>query len=234
MSREISHKGVTGDSYAGIPIHCERGVHEFVFAKLRDELALDSKILELGAGSGAMTQRLLDHGFANVDAVDVSAQGWSVPSVSLNIVNLNSTNWVDKLNASVDAILAVEIIEHLENPSTFLKQCTAALRPNGDMFLTTPNLVSIATTMYAIRKGEHLYFQRDAFYSTGHRSPILPATLLGIAEESNLEVIEVTTCGHMRGLSSLERRAISVARRLRNREVRHLDGPILYAHLKRK
>ena len=181
-----------------------------------------------------MTQRLLDHGFVNVEAVDVSSEGWSVPASSLRIVDLNSTNWISKLSTPVDAILAVEIIEHLENPTAFLKQCAAALESNGHIFITTPNLVSIATTVYSARVSEHLYFQREAFYSTGHRSPILLATLLGIAEEAGFDVSEIATCGHMRGLTMLERGVIAMASRLRNRRARNLDGPILYAHFKRR
>src|SRR5690606_24625687 len=40
---------------------------------------------------------------------------------------------------SFDVILAGELIEHLETPYEFLRDCLALLRPGGKLVLSTPN-----------------------------------------------------------------------------------------------
>jgi SAM-dependent methyltransferase len=41
--------------------------------------------------------------------------------------------------ASFDTIIAGEVIEHLENPSSFLRGCHVILKDTGRLMLTTPN-----------------------------------------------------------------------------------------------
>jgi SAM-dependent methyltransferase len=41
--------------------------------------------------------------------------------------------------ASFDTIVAGELIEHLENPSSFLRACRRILRDSGQLLITTPN-----------------------------------------------------------------------------------------------
>ena len=62
-----------------------------------------------------------------------------------------------------DCIIASEIIEHLDNPLDFLKNCNNALKPGGMLLLTTPNAISIAEMQTLYKKGakiaytEHIY-----------------------------------------------------------------------------
>jgi 2-polyprenyl-3-methyl-5-hydroxy-6-metoxy-1,4-benzoquinol methylase len=72
---KITHRTDTGRYYRGIPIHAADGVHEAAAELITSRLARGKRILELGAGSGAMTQRLLDLGY-EVTPVDLDGSSW--------------------------------------------------------------------------------------------------------------------------------------------------------------
>jgi SAM-dependent methyltransferase len=56
-------------------------------------------------------------------------------------------------DASMDLVLAVEGIEHLENPSAFLREIHRVLRPGGFCIVTTPNTVSIRSRVRFLGSG---------------------------------------------------------------------------------
>lgn len=69
---QIVHKSLTGQFYKNIPIHTGPGLHEFMMEKINNfSIPKNSRILELGAGSGAFTQRLIDNGYENVISTDL-------------------------------------------------------------------------------------------------------------------------------------------------------------------
>src|SRR5687767_9206301 len=41
---------------------------------------------------------------------------------------------------SVDAVLSTEVLEHVEDPQTYLSECFRVLRPGGRMLLSTPGI----------------------------------------------------------------------------------------------
>jgi SAM-dependent methyltransferase len=48
-----------------------------------------------------------------------------------------------KIDQEFDTIVAGEIIEHIENPSFFIKECKKMLKKKGRLILTTPNAVGL-------------------------------------------------------------------------------------------
>ena len=149
-------------------------MHEDAIALLLDYLRPPARILELGAGSGAFTKRLLDAGF-DVEAADLDATGWPHEHVPLHVVDLNASRWEFE-EAAYDSI--VEVIEHLENPTAFLRNARRHLRPEGILFLTTPNVVSLASRRALVLTGTLAFSGPGVLFSVGHRS-ILPWWLLG-------------------------------------------------------
>lgn len=174
-TRRILHRGYTGLFYDGIPVHAPPGVHEEAFTLLRAHLAPPARVLELGAGSGAFTKRLLNAGF-QVEAVDLDPNGWPHEDVPLHVVDLNEARW-PLPELVYDAVVAVEVIEHLENPSAFLRACRRHLRPGGLLVLTTPKVASLASRRALILRGHLAFFRPGTLFAAGHRT-ILPWWLL--------------------------------------------------------
>lgn len=110
---------------------------EFLNVLPLDVLA-GANVLDVGAGPGYQTQWLREHGVDAV-AVDTVKPIVDVPFIRLDAHNLAATfKGVD-----VDAIWTHHALEHMENHMEVLRQFHAALRPNGWLFLTVPQIDGI-------------------------------------------------------------------------------------------
>ena len=60
-------------------------------------------------------------------------------------INTNIFNAQDEFNLpkKYDLIIAIELIEHIENPFHFVREIAKSLNPNGQAILTSPNILSI-------------------------------------------------------------------------------------------
>ncbi len=98
----------------------------------------DAAIMELGCSNGFMLENFFKKGFTNLIGVDVDNY-IACPNVlpSLRIVDLNRAPFPAE-TGSLDVVVALEIIEHLENPWFFASECRRVLKPNGLLLLSMP------------------------------------------------------------------------------------------------
>jgi len=156
-------------------MHVPPGVHQGVFDLLTAHLPPPARVLDLAAGSGAFTRRLLDAGY-QVDAADIDLGDWSLQGVPVAQVDCNGPSW-DLPVEAFEAIVAIEVIEHLENPTQFMRTAGRHLRPGGVLVFTTPNVVSLQSRRKMLLSGEFAFFGRGLLFEAGHRTP-LPFWLL--------------------------------------------------------
>jgi 2-polyprenyl-3-methyl-5-hydroxy-6-metoxy-1,4-benzoquinol methylase len=96
-------------------------------------------------------------------------------------------------NASADAVVAAEIIEHLENPRALMRELVRVAKPGGMLIVTTPNQLSLLSLMALIVKHRFAMFQ-DVHYPA-HLTALLEIDLLRIANEMGLVDVAVRyTC----------------------------------------
>ena len=80
----------------------------------------------------------------------------------------------DLAAGELDAMISIEGIEHLENPSLFVRECARVVKPGGLVFLSTPNVDS-----YRSRRSVHLHGFHKYFKLLGHLGiPMLPNPLI--------------------------------------------------------
>jgi len=96
--------------------------------------------LDLGAGSGALAERLQAAGF-HVTAADIENY-FELPTEFMKL-DFNDPNFDRALAREFDLITSVEVIEHLENPTAFLRSIARLLKPGGTAILTTPNVENV-------------------------------------------------------------------------------------------
>lgn len=182
-------EGASLGAYRGIPVFAAPGLHELVAARLAAALvpADGARVLELGAGAGAMSQRLDDLGYV-VTASDLFVEGFTprdrIPFVPLDL----NGHFADLLEDRFDAVVALELVEHLENPHHFLRQCFQLLKPGGAMVLSTPNLGNPVSQALFVRSGMFQWFADADYRDQGHIMPIAPVVLRRCWQEAGFEV----------------------------------------------
>lgn len=77
-----------------------------------------------------------DYGALEIDADTIAKIGSTTPEqIKLHDANVG----LPYEDASVDFLVALEVLEHLENPSLFFREAHRVLRPSGRLILSVPN-----------------------------------------------------------------------------------------------
>lgn len=175
------------NSYAGMRIHALPGLHQFIGETAKRFVPPGASILDIGAGSGAMSARLMDLGY-KISSVDIVKENFRlIDKVPFFQADLNS-DFSKTINQPFNALCAVEIIEHLENPRHFLRQCYQLIQPGGHLIVSTPNIGSPGSQAFFLRSGYFQWFSDNDYVKQGHLTPISMTEMIRMADECNFDV----------------------------------------------
>lgn len=198
-SKEMQHKLVLGDqsiyNYKGIPIFSTDGIHESVFDSfLKLNLSKDISILILGAGAGAFDQRLIDSGYNNITSTELNPENYLVKGTNLIEFDLNK----DFSNlGKFDCIIALEIIEHLENQFQFIRSIKSCLKDDGVLYLSSPNVENTFSRAKFYTLGKLHFFSEEELYGTGHITPIFDHIFRFNLDRNDFKIEEYFTNGNV-------------------------------------
>jgi 2-polyprenyl-3-methyl-5-hydroxy-6-metoxy-1,4-benzoquinol methylase len=153
--------------------------------KLIDRIDPEGDVLDFGAGVGALTRRLAASGrFKRVVAVDLMARPEDLDaSVTWTRADLNDKcSLPDK---SFDLIVCAEIVEHLENPRAFARECARLLRSGGTLILSTPNNESWRSILSLVLKGCFAAFNDQSY--PAHITPLVRLDIRRLLLEAGFE-----------------------------------------------
>jgi len=134
------------------------------------------RALDLGAGRGELSTSLAIRGY-DVTAVERYPAQFEA-KVPLVDADLNEP--FPFADGSFDTVMAIEILEHLENPRRFLRELSRVLRPGGTAIVSTPNLTSVLSRFLFAACGQwdlffnHPWRLRDPYSALvhGHITPV--------------------------------------------------------------
>lgn len=153
-------------------------------------------VLDFGAGTGSLAMRLLtESAVTSVTAADLAAHATVSPPDSSSA---NKLRWLTAdLNAplplppaSFDLIVAIEIIEHLENPRATAREWRRLLRPGGALVMSTPNTESIRSLLSFAARGQHASFTARSYPE--HVTPLARIDVQRLLAEAGFTDVQFT------------------------------------------
>lgn len=118
----------------------------YIRQKIEEKFSLNSdlKILDIGCGGGLVSEPFARLG-ADVSAIDASEKNIAVAKIhaekselKINYRNCAAEDLAQE-NQKFDVVLALEIIEHVADVESFVKNCAQLVKPNGLLFVATLN-----------------------------------------------------------------------------------------------
>lgn len=120
--------------------------------------AKNIRILELTPGEGNLTRALIEHGYNNIEALDINPQNFTVDGVRCHKGDLNKPFPFD--SDAFDLVISVEGIEHLENQYQFAAELRRIVKGQGHVIITTPNIINFASRLRFLLSGFYSLAQR--------------------------------------------------------------------------
>ena len=133
------------------PVALLRAQHEAFFPWIQNKLPPPPfKILDVGCGAGLLSNSLAKLGYT-VTGIDLSQSSLDVAK------KVDATNSVTYLNAnayslpfadaSFDAVFAMDVLEHVEEPQLLISEAARMLKPKGLFFFHTFNRTVLSYLM---------------------------------------------------------------------------------------
>jgi len=153
------------------------------------------RILDAGAGEGYLCKLLSERGY-QVEACDYVPENFMVADVPFHRADLSES--IPLPDDSYDYVISIEVLEHLENHTQFIKELLRVTKPGGHVILTTPNVLSLTSRWHFF-----LYGYTDCApcpldprlenYFLEHINPISLPEIMFHVERFGGELVDLTT-----------------------------------------
>ena len=183
------------------------------------------RVLDAGCGDGNFSASLLEAGF-EMHGIDMSGGGIAKARNRYQAINFVEGSIYDDLGGlcgvdCFDAIVSVEVIEHLYSPRQFVRRSFSALRPGGLLIITTPYWGYLKNLALALSNrmdrsltplwdGGHIKhwsyrtlrqllleqgFEFKSFHGAGRKVPYLWSGMMMVVQKPSPHALEVKDLG---------------------------------------
>jgi 2-polyprenyl-3-methyl-5-hydroxy-6-metoxy-1,4-benzoquinol methylase len=161
-------------------------VYQMIASTLRFLPGEPGVILDVGCGGGAL-RNFVEPMFERYVGTDLIRYESFPPQCEFRAANLD--RGLPFPDSFAQAVVAAEIIEHLENPRALMRELVRVAKPGGAVIVTTPNQLSLLSLLTLIYKHRFAAFQ-DVHYPA-HLTALLEIDLVRIAAEAGLAEIAI-------------------------------------------
>jgi len=130
---------------------------------LQKEIGINDFVLDLGGFDGVLSKYISNHRGAFPIVVDLDFAGLVLAKKSGLATVLSSVMNLPFTDDSVDVVMCLDLIEHLDDESALLDEAFRVLKPNGKLILTTPSEAGIVFPCIEKSVGQKIN------YSWGHK-----------------------------------------------------------------
>ncbi len=168
-----------------------QAIYEMVSNALACRESRGELFVDVGCGTGNLFPLVQDR-FQRYVGIDAIRYDEFPLQVQFTPADLNAAPW-PLADECADAVVAVETIEHLENPRAFVRELTRLAKPGGWIIVTTPNQLSLLSKMTLLFKNQFNAFQEGSY--PAHLTALLESDLRRIARESGWEDVAIHYSG---------------------------------------
>ena len=168
MTRNKLRTKMLHDLYA-LPSDLKPQAAPHVSEMILELLPEPCRVLIVGAGRGGMAKVLGAHGY-DLTNIDLHPEHFNVEGQECKQVDV--MKGLPFKDNTFDLILAVEVMEHLENPWSFFGEAIRCLDNNGSFVFTSPNVQTIFARWLYLTSGILPYFRLQSFEGCYHVTPI--------------------------------------------------------------
>jgi SAM-dependent methyltransferase len=179
--------------YRGRQVCADTDLHERAIEHLLRRVSVGSRVADVGCGRGAFALRMADAGLDVVGVDVVPAAEQSADAFAYQEVDLFDprarARFLDRHHEAFDAVVLLEVIEHVHDPWETLRFARGLLRPGGVLLLSTPNITSFYSRFRFLTGGRfHQFEPPDLEY--GHVNPMTALMVETVLAETGFELIE--------------------------------------------
>ena len=153
------------------------------------------RVVDVGCGTGRLRSFLGDmiESYVGVDAIQYEGLPTGIAFMRADL----NRDPIPVPDESVDLVISIETIEHLENPRAFVRELVRIAKPGGWLVVTTPNQRSLVSLGALVLKGHFSAFGARNY--PAHQTALLDTDLSRIAADNVLcdVMIEFTCVGRM-------------------------------------
>lgn len=121
------------------------------------ELKKNFKILDVGCGTGMMIEAIKNTFQINAAGIDNSPEAIKFSKKRELNIFLSSAEKIEQKADSIDLIMALDLIEHIENDAASLKEFNRVLKKHGYLILTVPAFNFLFSAHDAINEHRRRY-----------------------------------------------------------------------------
>lgn len=100
-------------------------------------LPASGKILEVGSGKGAFAQLIGRDRYVGLEFNDEAI--FKAKNIGINLIKESIENHALNQPGKYAAVVSFQVLEHISNPSIFIKSCIDSIEVGGYLFLAVPN-----------------------------------------------------------------------------------------------
>jgi glycosyltransferase involved in cell wall biosynthesis len=207
----VSKRFTTHDGYYNlVALRNARAINRWVYGNVRSYVG--QSVLEAGCGIGNLTEQLLDR----EQLVAADSEPLYVEMIQRRFGHLENfrtiqIDWTSEADysgladASLDTVLCLNLLEHLETEERVLKQCLRILRPGGHVIILAP---------------QHPWLYSPMDESLGHKRRYTMTELRAKVSGAGFSVVEEKGFNKLGGLAWLVSSKLFGAKRLTPRKIK--------------
>jgi len=222
---QFTGERLAGEGAAEFALDMQRHLAAYRFAI---ERARGRTVLDAGCGEGygaamlaGVARRVL--ALDQAEAVTIAAARHRLANLEFRAFDLTE---LVRLGETCELVLSFQVIEHLQDPATFLAALAACTAPGGTLVVTTPNrLMSVSENPYHLREWTAPELRALA-------SPVLPGVeVLGVHASARVLAFEQARGAQVRRILRLD--PLGLRRRLPDVVVKRVF-PVLARFVRRR